>query len=334
MNQCEYPVLVVGVSDRSRRFHLVALFVISQEKQHIFQTALLSLRRLYFWVTQKHLIVQYALADGDKAQCNALAAVFGDSRAYRFLMCFFHVMKTVQEHIKTLASGAQATVLRDIYDLHFGRTHSAIFGTADHYVKAFGAWAGAYLTPTGFATTNNPAETYNAVLKRDYALRRRLKMGSLLRELIACCQDQSRNVRAFDFGVVPTATLAGRVSELIRANLLGLAEGQTVDGALTECQSTLRAVSLRAPGVMVAPDKRIEEGIAVSTQLGANYARMEVKGQSWAGWPVDVDRQYCSCGYSSGRDILASRRKQKRGEIAVLERTGRPAAIGPALCMA
>ncbi|KAG2892130.1 hypothetical protein PC110_g14600 [Phytophthora cactorum] len=218
----------------------------------------------------------------------------------------------------------------------------------------FTSWQ-AYLTPTGFATTNNPAETYNAVLKRDYALRRRLKMGSLLRELIACCQDQSRNVRAFDFGVVPTATLAGRVSELIRANLLGLAEGQTVDGALTECQSTLRAVSLRAPGVMVAPDKRIEEGIAVSTQLGANYARMEVKGQSWAGWPVDVDRQYCSCGYrfvlgacthvifalratvhvdSSGRDILASRRKQKRGEIAVLERTGRPAAIGPALCMA
>ncbi|KAG6615452.1 Intraflagellar Transport Protein 52 [Phytophthora cinnamomi] len=29
-NQCDYPILVVGVSDRSRRFHLAALFVMSK----------------------------------------------------------------------------------------------------------------------------------------------------------------------------------------------------------------------------------------------------------------------------------------------------------------
>ncbi|KAG3187085.1 hypothetical protein C6341_g3457 [Phytophthora cactorum] len=206
-------------------------------------------------------------------------------------MCFFHVMKKVQEHIKPLASGAQATVLRDIYDPHFARTHSAFLELRNTILRR---WA--YLTPTGFATTNNPAETFNAVLKRDYTIRRRLKMDSLLRELSACWQDQSSSVRAFGFDVVPTATLARRVSELICAKLLGLAEGQTVDGALTGCQSTLRVVSLRAPRVMVAPNKRSEEGIALSAQLGANYARMEVDGQPWPGGQVDVDRQYCSCG--------------------------------------
>ncbi|KAG3088830.1 hypothetical protein PI125_g18229 [Phytophthora idaei] len=36
MNQCEYPVLAVGLSDRSRIFHLVALFIISQETQPVF----------------------------------------------------------------------------------------------------------------------------------------------------------------------------------------------------------------------------------------------------------------------------------------------------------
>ncbi|KAE8979313.1 hypothetical protein PR003_g25784 [Phytophthora rubi] len=63
MNQCDYPVLVIGLSDRSRRFHLVALFIISQETQPVFETALLPLRRLYYWVTQKNLVVQYAMAD-------------------------------------------------------------------------------------------------------------------------------------------------------------------------------------------------------------------------------------------------------------------------------
>ncbi|KAG3187086.1 hypothetical protein C6341_g3458 [Phytophthora cactorum] len=43
MNQCEYPVLVVGRSTISTSTIL--------------------------WMTQKHLIVKYALADGDKAQC-------------------------------------------------------------------------------------------------------------------------------------------------------------------------------------------------------------------------------------------------------------------------
>ncbi|ETP49589.1 hypothetical protein F442_04909 [Phytophthora nicotianae P10297] len=67
-----YLVVVVGVSDRSRGFHLVALFVVSQETQAVFQAVLMSLRTLYIWLTSKELVVQYAMADGDKAQCNAL----------------------------------------------------------------------------------------------------------------------------------------------------------------------------------------------------------------------------------------------------------------------
>jgi hypothetical protein len=373
MSQCDYPVLVVGVSDRSRKFHLVALFIISQETQPVLQAALLSLRRLYYWITQKHLIVRFAMADGDKAQCNALTAVFGDNPAYCFLMCFFHVMKKVQEHIKALSSVAQAAILRDIYDLHFARTHSAFLQMRDasvrrwaqdpelvpfaRYVIAqwltgpFTRWQ-AYHTSTGFATTNNPCETFNAVLKRDYTLRRRLKVGSLLRELGACCQDQSSSVRAFEFVVLPTTTLTRRVSELMRAKLLGLAEGENVDGSIAGSQTTVQVVSLRAPRVIVAPNMRSEEAIAVSAQMGANYARMEVEGQPWGGWGVDVERQLCPCNYwfvfgscihvlfalrstasvdSRGHEILVDRRKRRRGRVAVIDNAGRPRSNGPAL---
>uniref|UniRef100_H3GHY2 MULE transposase domain-containing protein n=1 Tax=Phytophthora ramorum TaxID=164328 RepID=H3GHY2_PHYRM len=318
LSQCGYPVLVVGVSDRSRKFHLVALFIISQETQPVLQSALLSLRRTYSWITQKQLVVRFAMADGDKAQSNALAAMFGDNPAYCFLMCFFHVMKKVQEHLKPLSSLAQAAILRDIYDLHFARCHSVVLQMLDasarrwvqdpemvpfaRYVIAqwmtgtFTRWQ-AYHTPTGFATTNNRCETFNAVLKRDYTLRRWLKVGSLLRELASCCQDQSGSVRAFEFVVLPPDTLIRRVSELMRLKLLGLAEGENVDESTAGSRTTVQVVSLRAPRVIMAPNMRSEEAIAVTSQMGVNYSRMEVEGQPWSGWTVDVERQWCPCNY-------------------------------------
>ncbi|ETM39095.1 hypothetical protein L914_14712, partial [Phytophthora nicotianae] len=54
-NQCGYPVLLVGISDRSRRFHLIALIVNSQETQPIFQAPLAAVRRFYYWISGKDL---------------------------------------------------------------------------------------------------------------------------------------------------------------------------------------------------------------------------------------------------------------------------------------
>nr|CAI72252.1 hypothetical protein PI35.0030 [Phytophthora infestans] len=348
MNQCDYPVIVVGISDRSRRFHLVALFVVSQETQSVFEAVFFSLRRIYFWITKNDLRIQYAMADGDKAQCNALALVFGGNPSYRFLMCFFHVMKKVQERIRSFSSGVAATVLREVYDLHFARSEAAYlemlrvimtrwlkepalvqFAQYMHgqwLIGLFTTWQ-IFATPSGFATTNNPAETFSALIKR----------------------------YAFEFGVVPTPTLARRVSELVRAQLLGIAEGQEVDavsGGVAGEPNIIRVISLPAPRVTVAPNKRTEEGIAVSAQMGVNYARKEVEGQPFGGWHVDSERQWCQCDYcyafgtcihvlyalratthvdSSGRDILVNRKKRRRYGVAVLPVVGRPRTIGPAL---
>ncbi|KAK1931235.1 hypothetical protein P3T76_013424 [Phytophthora citrophthora] len=107
-------------------------------------------------------------------------------------------MKHIQEHVRLLSSDAQARVLSEVYDLHFARSQA-------HYLemlRAFwrrwmtdptlipfaqyfhGQWLTGHFntwqvlaTPSGFASTNNPAETFNTLLKRDYTLRRRLKMG-------------------------------------------------------------------------------------------------------------------------------------------------------------
>ncbi|OWZ04428.1 hypothetical protein PHMEG_00023677 [Phytophthora megakarya] len=235
LNFREYPVLVVGVLDCSRGFHLVALFVASQETQDVIQPALMALRRLYLWLTS-----------------------------------------------------------RDGWQL--------------------------YATPIGFASTNNPVETFNAMLKRDYTLRRRLKMGTLLRELGDCCDDQSSAAKPFRFAVVPTATLTRRALEMAREGLLGMWS-------------------------------ELEAGISVSAQMGVDYARMEVEDQTWGAWMVDIDRKMCGCNYwyafgacvhvlhavkclenldSNWYEILVSRKKRKHNTANGTNAGGRPLPIGPA----
>ncbi|KAG2874446.1 hypothetical protein PC116_g27434 [Phytophthora cactorum] len=68
MNHRGYPVVVVGISDRARVFHLVAVFTVSQETQPVLEAVLLSLRRLFYCITNKDLLVRYAMADADHAQ--------------------------------------------------------------------------------------------------------------------------------------------------------------------------------------------------------------------------------------------------------------------------
>lgn len=162
---------------------VVALFVISQEPKAGFWSALRALRRLYYWITLKALLVNYATADGDKAQYSALSAVVGASPSYRFLMGH----EDGQEHIKCFFSSVSAALLRDIYDLHFARgeveclemrNFDAVAKIAHFtsfcqlYVSPVAYWIWQiFATPIDFASTNNLAETLNALLKHDYTLR-------------------------------------------------------------------------------------------------------------------------------------------------------------------
>jgi hypothetical protein len=106
-----------------------------------------------------------------------------------------------------------------------------------------------FATPSGIASTTKPAETFNALLKRDYTLRRRLKMGTLLRELSAGIQDQSSSALAFEFAVIPSPTLARRVSEMVRERFLGVAEGQDVESVCAGSYRCVRPVSLWRPTI-------------------------------------------------------------------------------------
>eukprot|EP00644_Phytophthora_capsici_P002991 jgi/Phyca11/102684/e_gw1.7.736.1 len=340
LNRLDYPVVVVGISDRSRGFHLVALFIVSQEIQEMYERVLLALSRQFTWIAGYHLSIENAMADADQAQYNALRSVFGTNPRYQFLMGFFHVMKNVHKVLKGFHSHVYASIVEDIYDLHFANNQSEFLEMREQILQKWMAQPtlvkfGIYMrdqwlfgrfcnwqlfsTPTGYATTNNPVETFNSP-------------------------------RPFLNVISPSATLIRRAKEMARENLLQIwipHESQT-----TSQHSTVHVLSWPARRVHVNPTKRSEVGIAVSAQMGVNYARMEVWKQPLTGWPVNLQLQWCPCKFcfafgtcvhvihalrvtclvdGEGKELLVSRRKPKNGPVGFGLPGGRGNRVGPAL---
>ncbi|EGZ12927.1 hypothetical protein PHYSODRAFT_316430 [Phytophthora sojae] len=88
MTAKDFPVLVVGISDRNHSLHLVALFAISQRLQWIYEGTLSAIKHLFQWVTGQHLELLRVMGDAEDAQYNAVWSGFGNSPRLQFLMFF------------------------------------------------------------------------------------------------------------------------------------------------------------------------------------------------------------------------------------------------------
>jgi hypothetical protein len=311
LNTSEYPVIVVGISDCARSFHLVALFIVSQRLQQIYESCLAALSRVYSWITQLRLLPRFVMGDAEQGQMNAVFSVFQNNPGMEYLMCFFHIMTNVEKHMKGFPSHVACAIVRGLYDLHFARDQIAFSCLRDQLLSNWrrdfctyleGQWLRGHFsrwqcftTPSGFATTNNPVEQFNKVLKRDYTLRRRLKMGTLLKELRDCCMHESSRQRSFRMEPEAAPTLTRRVAELLREKLLlRNAEADRITGD----NGVMHVSSYPARCIVVEGASRsTEEEIAVSARMGVNYARMEVQGEPPYGWPVKLRQKLCPCNY-------------------------------------
>ncbi|ETN05268.1 hypothetical protein PPTG_14041 [Phytophthora nicotianae INRA-310] len=108
LNQVAYHVIVCGVSDRCRSFHLVALFITSQRLERLYVKALSSLHRVFTAVTGQQLLVNRATERSESSV-----------RCDEYLMCFYHVMAKIHEKLKGIPDSLCEGVVAEIYDLHF-----------------------------------------------------------------------------------------------------------------------------------------------------------------------------------------------------------------------
>ncbi|OWY95349.1 hypothetical protein PHMEG_00034671, partial [Phytophthora megakarya] len=279
------------MSDCERRFHLSAMIVLSQIVEGMYAKALSALRRVFTAVCNKPLRVYYVMGDADDGQFNAVQQVIGRDNTYVYR--FFHVMKNVNDRLKNMDERTANTLRKDIYDLHFAegpqdficicqlvlpRWRAAVQTAefADYFKKVwmsgkFIRWQ-CFQSPSAYATTNNPGEQFNRVLKRDYTLRSKLKMGALLQQLQHCCRNESNRDHIFVLEPTATDALQRRSREMERRLLL---EDANPNESLFAANPLMHVRSYPAERIYIQSKDRNVETLAVTAQMGVNYARME-----------------------------------------------------------
>ncbi|ETN12824.1 hypothetical protein PPTG_08862 [Phytophthora nicotianae INRA-310] len=381
LTQTGYPVIVIGISDRARKFHLLAIFIASQQQQPQYAEILSMLSKVFCEVTGRPLRVHFAMGDADSAQWNALYESFGgDGSPYKFLMCYFHVAKKIYEKTRSFDTNVAAMVMRDLHELHFSRSDSEF---QERKAEVLGKWEGytqlrkfvsyfrsvwlnarvwrwqCYHTVSGFATTNNPCEAYNATIKRDVTLRRKQKVGALIDQLLILCRGESVRARAFTQSPGVDDRMVRRARALARAGLLREFTPERTSIAFllgsdsNAANHIVSVVASPASRVFNLHERRSREDLPISAQLGAETARMELMGMPATGWDVNINLRCCPCRLwfkmaccvhllyalgtvggvdGAGRDTLVYRgsNKRKRGGVPG-QAAGRPKVNGPAL---
>lgn len=157
-----------------------------------------------------------------------------------------------------------------------------------------------FLTPSEYANTNNPVEQSNRVLKRDYTNHRQLNMGTLLAQLLACCDHRSMALPQFSLVPTCSTTLQTRTRGLRRRGLLSenIATRSSIDFLLGDADPDLVHVRALPPARKFVPGfNRAREDMATSAQFEVRYASMEAESQPRTGWTVDLWSAYCPCKY-------------------------------------
>ncbi|OWZ05740.1 LOW QUALITY PROTEIN: hypothetical protein PHMEG_00022110 [Phytophthora megakarya] len=317
LNSFYYPVVVIGVSDRLRTFHMLALFIVSQRTEPVYVE-----RRAFFRVVGVPLKVNYVMTDAEAAMHFAFEGVFAADNSYTQLMCWYHVVAKVYQHTNRLPTTAREVAMADVFAMNFarGQTEFDLLQKAAfkrwtcnpmlvHFAAYFSkVWLSGkatcwqcYWTPGGFAKI---IRQFNKVLKRDYTNRRRQKVGALITLLLSCCTVESMKVAPFCQTPGAQTKLKSRTREMIRGGKVFEYVPKKspiaflVDDPLPPAaDGVVRVVSAPCPRIYKVEFSRTKEQILVSAHEGTHTGRMEHKDMPSTGWRIDTTRRWCPYRY-------------------------------------
>ncbi|KAE9231339.1 hypothetical protein PF005_g3119 [Phytophthora fragariae] len=244
LNQLGIPVIVVGLSDCARAFHLVALFVSLQRKEVHYIEMSTALHRIYRRVTGNEMIVDKVLGDADDAQFNGIRQVFRGNAEVKYLMCFYHVIAKVFEKTRAMQDPLAQVVMSGVYDMHFALSAEEFILTK---ARVIAQWA-----------ENPELATFSRYFQAQWVTGR------------------------YTHGqpVIPASTLR-RSKQLAAANLLheymptrGSIEFLLDDDDLTIPPESMRVISKPCPRVFDPDVGRTHEALMVTAQQGVHLSRM------------------------------------------------------------
>lgn len=112
-----FPVLVVGVSDYTKHFHLSGMAICTNETAADYSFILRSIRIGIALLYEIEYKPKYLIADADKAITNACNEVFGENDITR-INCFAHLMMNVDKK-KFRSAESKVQIKNDIRKLRF-----------------------------------------------------------------------------------------------------------------------------------------------------------------------------------------------------------------------
>ena len=290
-------------------FQIAALFVVSRRTEHEYAQCLLSLVRLVRSLFGKLLRVDAVMGDAEDAQLNAVESVasFGHPK---ILMCFFHVLYNVRKMTRHFDGSTRKIVMRGIMQMHLSKNLHSFEETKRKVLEEWNGTEGVrdfakyfneqwlqgrywrwqiFHTPFGYATTNNPCETFNAKIKK-FTQRSRFHMRKLLQRLMALLR-MCPVLKPVASGTVlpPTAELKKASRLLVSSNLLEFTPSQEPSIAYvrqrraTEVQST--ATNAGQMSESFCDDPFSTEGIPSQDTDDANTGENETDGgvNTWEG---------------------------------------------------
>jgi len=116
-----FPVFVCGVSDATRSFHVVALFIVSQRTETQYLAALTAISDQFLAVVGHRFQMKYFMADAEDAQYNAFRRVVVSTMEASYLICFFYVIKNVRDRLKGVTDFSMHLAFRHFYQMHYAR---------------------------------------------------------------------------------------------------------------------------------------------------------------------------------------------------------------------
>jgi hypothetical protein len=142
-------------------------------------------------------------------------------------------------------------------------------------------------SPSGFAKTNNPAETFNKLIKRDYSLRVRLKIDEMTTKILLLCKHQSITCPSLKTTAQPSAKLVLRTKKIFKTPLLRVSERHN------EIRFMLGDILPSEDFVLAHSYRSADDQAGAKEQGGVNKRRMERWGQPVIGWEVNITQRTC-----------------------------------------
>ncbi|KAJ8713391.1 hypothetical protein PYW07_013761 [Mythimna separata] len=216
-----FPVLVVGSTDKNKRFHPFGLGVATNEEKEDFKLLFDAIKINIFNLYSQNFKPEVLVCDAAKAIQNAFIEVFGEDVTIR--MCWAHAKKKIQARVeKDTRKNVHKDLLTDVDSLQ-AVTDSETFELASkaflkkwenettfiHYFKE--QWLiqnrnwylGAHM---GSPATNNALKSHNRVIKDEYTLRERFPLSRFLTVASGFVNGWSLGLDEV-FATLPTMTL-------------------------------------------------------------------------------------------------------------------------------